>query len=159
MKKNFIVCCVCMVAILTGSLHAAIVPGRWEKVDSLSQGTPLTIVMRSGDRFDYAFQKADATSITVRDDAGREHEIAKAQVHKIVQPGTDNRDRTTLIGALVGAGAGIGTGIGISKSFDETFFARTDLMALTCGAIGAVSGAFIGRAVGGSGDQLLFQAP
>jgi len=123
---------------------ADVIPGRWEKVDQLEAGSALVLELTAGDRIECEFVSSTPEELTIETDEGRRQPIPKASIARIslVKP----RKNRAVIGAAIGAGAGVATGLAVSSQFDETFFARGDLMALTCGAIGALTGALIGNA-------------
>ena len=125
---------------------ADVIPGRWEKVDQLQAGSPLILELLAGDRIECEFIASTPEELTIATQEGNRQAIAKGTVAQIslVRPA---KGRAAL-GAAIGAGAGVATGLAISSQFDETFFARGDLMALTCGGIGALTGALIGNAMG-----------
>lgn len=136
---------------VTGLGFAEVIPGRWEKVDQLEARSPLILELATGDRIECEFISSTAEELTIETADLRRQAIPKATVARalLVRP-AKNR---TLLGTAIGTGAGAAAGLIISSPFDETFFARADLMALTCGAIGALTGALIGNAVGHPAEQ------
>ncbi len=146
------------ILISSGLLNAQVVPGRWEKVDLLPSGQEIIVTLKAGDRMECDFKGADSTKLTVTR-GGSELAIPKADVAAIVQQ-KPRSSTPTLIGIAVGGVAGAGFGYAASKNADETYFARADIMALTVGVIGAVSGAFVGYySTAEPPDEVLYQAP
>jgi hypothetical protein len=147
-----------IVSVAGGLLQGATIPGRWEKVDSLASGVRLVITLKSGDTEAYRFKESDATTLTVYCIDGKELRLPKQGVARIVKREEQSR-KADWIGAGIGAGGGVAVGLIISQSFDETIFARGDVMAPTFGAIGAAVGAIIGHSVGKPREEVVYQAP
>ena len=148
-----------LIPFSSGLLNAAVVPGRWEKVDSLPANTRLTITLKSGNEADHIFNGSDSANLSVQSAGGAELVIPKADVAEIVQHKPRSK-KPTLIGAAVGGAVGAGIGVAVSQSVDETFLARADYMAITWGLIGAGAGALIGHfSTAEPPDEVLYQAP
>ncbi len=147
-----------ILSIAGGLLQGATIPGRWEKVESLAPGAPLIITLKSGATEAYRFKESDATSLAVYCIDGNELRLPKEAVAKIVKREEPSR-KPDWIGAGVGAGGGVAIGLIISARFDETVFARADIMAPALGAIGAAVGAIIGSSVGKPREEVIYQAP
>ncbi len=146
-----------LILISSGLLNAAVVPGRWEKVDSLRSGEEIVVTLKAGDNMECAFKGADATNLTVTR-GGSELAIPKADVAAIVQQKPRSK-KPLWIGAAVGGALGAGIGAAVSKNYDETFVARTDLMAITWGLVGAAAGATAGYySAAEPPDEVLYQA-
>ena len=41
-----------LVGLLTVSARAQVIPGRWEKVEALTLGPPITVELKNGDRIE-----------------------------------------------------------------------------------------------------------
>jgi len=94
----------------TTSLDAAIVPGRWEKVEALEKGYPVTVKLDSGERFKASYVGFTDEAILLKRDSGEELEVPKAAVGKITSQSRDRNDglrNGALIGALAGGAVGL----------------------------------------------------
>ena len=134
--------------VMLASLPAAsanVVPGRWEKVDSLAQGTGIIVKMDGGDRFEGEFLSSDTLSLSIRTFDEEERDLPKSGVKKIETIEKSGHNRIwdgALIGGAIGAatmalvtagfggdkntmggpvllGAGIGAGIGLGLDAAE----------------------------------------
>ncbi len=132
-------------------LHADVIPGRWEKVEAQAPGTGLTVVMKSGDRFDCTFEELQMDTLVVETGAG-ERRVPKVDIQRLEtsEPVRDPAKDGTLKGAAIGAIAGgvffgiVGGGIRGPRDGAGRAIAR----ALVIGAVGAGIGAGGGAALG-----------
>jgi len=132
-------------------LHADVIPGRWEKVEAQAPGTGLTVIMKSGGRFDGTFEELQMDTLVVETGAG-ERRIPKVDVQRLEtsEPVLDPAKDGTLKGAAIGAIAGgvffgiVGGGIRGARDGAGRAIAR----ALVIGAVGAGIGAGGGAAIG-----------
>ncbi len=148
LKMTAIVILVVLSITLT---FADVIPGRWDKVANLAPGTRIIVEMESGDSIHGGFVSTTAESLAIDVETNNRTTVPKSGVARILQEKKGKRQ--TLLGTAIGAAGGVATGLAISSRFDETFFARQDLMALTCGGIGALTGALIGNSIGGEDHQ------
>lgn len=130
---------------------ADVIPGRWDKVANLAPDTRIIVEMESGDSIHGGFASLTADSLAIDLETNNRTTVPKSGVARVLQEKKGKRQ--TLLGTGIGAAGGVATGLAISSQFDETFFARQDLMALTCGGIGALVGALIGNSIGGDDRQ------
>ncbi|MEE8584187.1 MAG: hypothetical protein V3T83_04975 [Acidobacteriota bacterium] len=95
-------------ALGTLSMQAGIIPGRWEKVDTLVPDTEIVVMLDSGERLVARYQESSPAAILVRRPDGKELELPKRAVEKVVLAGVKKKDRIwdgLAIGAAVGAGS------------------------------------------------------
>ncbi len=142
---------VCLLLLFHSVLvHADVIPGRWEKVEAQAPGTGLTVVMKSGDRFDCTFEALQLDTLVVETGTG-ERRIPKVDIQRLEtsEPVRDPAKDGTLKGAAIGAIAGgvffgiVGGAIG-----DRDGAGRRIAGALVAGAVGAGIGAGGGAALG-----------
>ncbi len=93
------------IIISSSLLNAQVIPGRWEKVDSLPTTSQLMITLKSGNEANYIFNSSDSANLAVQSESGVELVIPKADVAKVVQLKPPS-NRAAWIGAGVGAAAG-----------------------------------------------------
>ncbi len=158
--QSFIKILPLLVVFSSGLLKAQVVPGRWEKVDALEQGTEIIFTMKSGERVDGAFQQHDAEILFVAEVNGSERPIPERDVAKVVRPlveGDSSWDGAA-IGAAIGYGGGW-AGLAAMKSGGGDW-AWSDAFEMF-GPIGAGVGALVGYLVDKShkGTEVLYQAP
>jgi len=152
--KNFIVAFA--IFMLAGSiLQAEVIPGRWEIVDSLESGTPITIRLKEGDRIECSLKTVNSEALELIDATGQIFTIPKSAVKQILGPGKEkdsNLDGTLWGLALGGAGGAI-LGAATKKSLDAGASAASYV-----GAV-ALIGAGIGALTGYSVDYSLKSRP
>ena len=132
-------------------LQAGVIPGRWEKVDAQTPGTGLTVIMKSGDRFDCAFKELQMDTLVVETSSG-ERRIPKVDIQRletselVSDPVKDGTLKGVVIGAVV-----VGVFGGLVGAADRSIWGGTGDQiqgALVVGAIGAGIGAGAGAAIG-----------
>ena len=99
---------VCLMLLLCSVLlHADVIPGRWEKVDALSSGTGLRVIMKSGDRVDCAYKELQMDTLVVETSVG-ERQIPKVDIRRVetTKEVADPVKDGTLKGLGIGAGIG-----------------------------------------------------
>ena len=125
------------------ALHGGVVPGRWEKLDSLEPGSKILLVSQAGDTVLYTFQSANSTSLTVRARDGRDLVIPKSHVTRVIKRNSRS-SKQAWIGTAIGAGTGFALGALGSRGADEGPFARWEVAGISLGAVGALTGFTIG---------------
>ena len=163
MRKNFVVIST-ILAMVLAPLVASVVPGRWEKVATLSAGTPVVVRLVSGDRYEVAFEFLTDDDLVVTDDAGTTVQLPTADVVEVSREIEDSTMNGTLIGTGVGFGVGFATAVAYEKSVTASGFrlAEENLsLALLTGLLGAGGGALAGWAVDRSTKEtdVLYAAP
>jgi hypothetical protein len=157
MKHSKLTAPLILFALTITSTLANVVPGRWDKVANLVPGTQIIVEMQSGDSIRGGFVSVDDQSLAIDAGINNRTSVPKSGVVRVLQEKKGKRQ--TLIGTSIGAAGGVLTGVLISSRSDETFFARADLMALTCGGIGALAGALIGHSIDGDNrEEVIFRS-
>ena len=132
-------------------LQAGVIPGRWEKVDAQAPGTGLTVIMKSGDRFDCAFKELQMDTLVVETSSG-ERRIPKVDIQRLETSElvSDPVRDGTLTGLGIGAGAGGILGALVGAAVGGIWGDTGDQIkgALIVGAVGAGIGAGAGAAIG-----------
>lgn len=145
-------------------LQTTPLPGRWEKVDQLSTGTPINVTLRSGQILHGTFKSASPDALLIVPDTATEMALSKSDIQKVVRPNSRDRLRNgTLIGTAVGFASGflalMAYDRGLTESgyrFDAEAAAIYTYGGLLGAGIGAVTGAVIDYSI--KGDEVLFQA-
>lgn len=89
--------------MLTASVQAMVIPGRWEKVAAEKPGSKIIVTLMTGDRVECSFDRLSEDSLTVSTPDGEERKYSKANVARITTADkrTDSLNNGLLIGAAV----------------------------------------------------------
>ncbi len=145
--------------VLTTSLQAQVIPGRWEKLDSQPAGKEIIVILKTGDRLECALKESGTNDLTVVTSTGSELTIAKSEVREIE---SQERIKDSLNnGALIGMGIGLGVVVAllaVAASGEGEVLASAKWGAPLLG-IGAGLG--VGMAIDASQQrtEVLYQAP
>jgi len=131
------------------ALHAQVIPGRWEKADSIPPGTRVTVQDKSGESVEGSFLRSSPEDLTVSDATGQGIRLAKADVQRITgtEPVRDRVRNGTLIGLAIGAASGFAIAVGANAKatasgpiFDREDWAFYFPASLVGGGLGALAG-------------------
>ena len=70
-------------ALLTLSTQAAVVPGRWDKVEALEVGTPIVVKLKSGDQFEGVFADLRPGDLVIHATPANERIFARESVKEV----------------------------------------------------------------------------
>jgi hypothetical protein len=144
---------VILMLLTTIPVLGGVVPGRWEKVDSLEPGAGIVVSLGSGEKMSCFLQGTTPEAISIVSSDGKELELPKSAVTKIE---TLEKKRGPLWdGALIGGAIGLGvTGLMLARYGDS----HTNNAAIL--AVWGGIGAGIGLAVdaGVAGRKTLYKA-
>ena len=133
--------------LMNSWLCAGVVPGRWEKVEGLEQGSTIIVTLVTGDTVQGEFNCLKVGSLRMTVDT-QEQEFPKSAVSRISQleMGWSRKKRVGICG-LIGFAAGFALGCaGAANAADQDNMPAGET--IKCGfAIGGV-GAGIGAAIG-----------
>ena len=105
-----------LVIMATASLEAAVVPGRWEKVEALEEGYPIIVTLKGWERIKGTFHGLSEESLLLVKNTGVELDLPKADVIKVEsqdKPINDSLGNGPMWGAILGGGLiALGTAIG-----------------------------------------------
>ena len=157
MKTQSFTGVITLLLLVTTSLQAGVIPGRWEKLDAQPVGTPIIVTLEGGDRMKCDFKSSGADAVTVTDESGVERKLPKSAIDKILSADkkvVDNVLDGTLIfaGVLAAPTAILGRSI-IGEESREAYVNTVLMMA----AIGAGIGAGIDLAY--KSHEVLYKAP
>jgi hypothetical protein len=156
MKAKILTMCF-LTAMIVTLLSAGVVPGRWEKLDRLEQGSKIILTLKAGDRMRYTFKGSDSNSLTVRARGGQELVIPKSHVAKVVQQNLRS-SKPAWIGAAIGAGTGVA--LGVAGRSDEYPKAKWEAGTVALGLLGTLVGYTVGHfTTENPPDALLYEAP
>jgi hypothetical protein len=109
MKARHIASAITIPSLTSSSLPAGVIPGRWEKVDRLPLGKPITLTLKTKDRVAGTYKRSDAKTLEVADPSGEERNLPKSEVKEIVsgEMAKDGLGNGALIGMAVGGGVAL----------------------------------------------------
>ena len=149
------------ILISSSLLNAQVVPGRWEKVDSLPANAQLTVTLKSGNEANYTFNSSDSANLAVQSESGTELVIPKDDVAKVVRLKPPS-NKAAWIGAGVGAAAGA-VPLPVALCSANGCRGEGNIVAATVAlsALGALVGYSIGKALADDSpsEAAVFQAP
>ena len=130
-----------VVALMNSWLCASVVPGHWEKVVALEQGSTITVTLDTGDILQGEFATLEEESIRMIVD-DQEREYPKEAVTKISQLKLGwSRGKKAGVGALIGSAVGFGIGAAIGGSIEGEYSVGGGLfLGVIGGGIGAAAG-------------------
>ena len=141
-----------------GSLKAAVVPGRWEKVENLQTGTQIVVELTSGDRLKGAFERVSPQELTIVDPDGSDRKLPKTAVSRIE---TAEKVKDGLTNGML-IGMGVGTGLGVAAALIATGGVSEECTACGLAIFAGFAGGWgIGTAIDAMhrGPEVLYQAP
>lgn len=160
MKTQSFISVITLLLLLTTSLQAGVIPGRWEKLDSQPPGKQIIVTLKIGDRMECTFKSSGPDDLTVTDQSGTERKVPKSEVQTI--DSVEKTGDSLLNGTLIGAGV-VGAITLIPIIYLGVLRSDDALDAKTMGILGAYIG--VGAGVGAGIDALyrrpevLYQAP
>jgi len=110
MKAKKVLTVFAIVLMLTASVQAMVIPGRWEKVAAEKPGSNIIVSLMTGDIMECSFMGLSEDSLILSTPDGVERKFSKANVARITS--ADKRSDSLTNGTLIGAAsAGIPVGI------------------------------------------------
>ena len=103
-----------LVTIAASSLQAAVIPGRWEKVQALEEGYAIKVKLESGEGIKASYSGFTEEGLLLKKDSGEELEIPKSAVVTVTSQervSNDGLGNGAIIGAAVGGGFALTAGL------------------------------------------------
>lgn len=156
-KKVFTI--IALVLMVTSSVQAMVIPGRWEKVAAEKPGSEIVLTLMTGERIECSFVRLSTDSLVVSTSDGVEREYSKATVELItsMEKQQDSLVNGAAIGALIGGlPSALLVAAAVAKS--DHFSGGNIILSIP---IAAGLGAGIGLAVDASikDYEILYKAP
>ncbi len=146
-----------LVSLLSFPARAQGIPGRWEKVEALKLGSPITVELKNGDRLGGQFEGLSPSELLLRTNSAQAA-IPRSDIQRITTRQHDSVKNGTLIGA--GVGAVIGLGVVVARSGfgggDRAWLAYALGLSLFGAGVGALGG--LGVDAGSWKNVVLYQA-
>ena len=92
-----------LVSLLSFPARAQGIPGRWEKVEALKLGSPITVELKNGDRLGGQFEGLSPSELLLRTNSAQAA-IPRAEIDRIITRGRDGLLNGYLIGTAIGGG-------------------------------------------------------
>jgi hypothetical protein len=144
-------------------VQAAVVPGRWEKVGALRQGSEIVVHLRAGERIEGIFRGLDAKDLTLWSNESGDIRLERSQVGRVERLLRDDNTNGTLVGLGVGLGFGLVCGAIVDRS-DVTIGPLRIEDHGAASLLGGLAGSGIGALIGYLADrsqnrsEVLYQA-
>ena len=100
-----LILCLVFLGLGTTEIGADVIPGRWEKVEQLPNGTAIWVELFSGDRLQGSLSSLSSQTLRIRALGGSEQDLPRAAIRKIFETGGPFDD-PLWDGIAVGAGVG-----------------------------------------------------
>ncbi len=97
-----------VVTLVAPGVTASVIPGRWEKVEQLPEGSEIWVVLASGDRLQGRLSRMTPDGIMMSVLGAQDRELPRSSIRKILQIGERYNDSVwngLAIGAVTGAGS------------------------------------------------------
>ena len=139
-----------LVGLLAVPAQPQVIPGRWEKVETIKLGPPITVDLKNGDRIEGQLEGLFPSELSLRTGSATAA-IPRSEIQRITTPKPDR----LMNGVLIGAGMGVLPMAIVVSVVDD--LAGPAYVVLT----GAGFGALIGLGVDAirMGDDVLYQPP
>ena len=151
MKVNKLLALCASFFLLTTTISADTIPGRWELVESLRVGTQINVRTLDGVVHSGSFQKLAAEYLLL-DESGWQLWVPKSDIQEIARIKEGKKERYTGLGAILGMFSGMAFGLAAPREYNKS------VCIVMLGGIGAGTGALIGYATGKAGSEILYTA-
>lgn len=139
-------------------LNAGVVPGRWEKVEALTVGSPVVVSSKSETRIEAKFRGLRAEAIDLTDESGKDLQIPRSEVLRITTRGSKDG---LSDGAWIGGGIGVAVAVGVlaiaGSGEGEVVGSAKWGAPLLFGGVGALTGALVDNAY--KDEEIIYKAP
>jgi hypothetical protein len=133
-----------------------ILRGRWQLVDALTAGSPITIQTSAGEQLPCLYFSSDRESILIVETRGGQRRILKSAIESVTAEKYDDRLRN---GAILGMAAGVSVAMCLGMIPEDTRRNRVSMMTFGSVLFG-LSGMGLGTLIDfhHKGRQLIYQA-
>jgi hypothetical protein len=137
--------------------RSRVVPGSWDRVESIRLGSPFVVTLKMGDRLAGTFKALCADVLILTDPAGKEFSIPRSEIARIVTQAEDRLASGAWIGAAVGLGTALAV-LAIAGSGDGYVLPSAKWGApLLLSGVGSLVGVLVDRAH--KGKEAIYLAP
>ena len=146
-----------VVVVSVGDLAAEVIPGRWEKVEALSEGASVVITMKNGDRLRYKYSGSSPTELSFTDSYHKSWVLPKSEISLITLP-PKKSSKGALIGLAVGAAGGAALGAAANQDDPESAAVGIPISGLVGAGIGTLVGVVVDASTGDPVTEVLYRA-
>jgi len=166
MKRITLTIILVLAVLNIGLLPAGVVPGHWEKVETLERDAAIIVFLQGGDRLECTYQATTDSQLVVATADQPDLTLPKATINKVT--GTQLINDSTRNGTWIGAGIGFGGGFAGMVAWEKSKTASGYSLAeenvgyaVAGGLVGAAAGAVLGRIIDGrtKSPEVLYQSP
>ena len=123
---------------------AGVLPGSWQRVESLKRASPIIVTVRNGERLEGAFKAVAPGDLTLTDSSGREFSVPKREIDTIVSTAQGHGGNAARIGAGAGFIAGLAV-LAIGGSREAPVRPSNEEPPLVLSALGSRVGVLVDR--------------
>jgi hypothetical protein len=148
---------VVVLGLILNSVTASVVPGRWEKVEVLSEGFPVTVKLKSGSRIKAYYVGLTEDGLLLGRESGDQLEVPKPEVAEVTSQERNANDglrNGAIIGGMTGGIFALSLGLALADGDDKAYVA---LVTAIYSAIGMGAGVGIDAII--KGHEVYYEAP
>jgi hypothetical protein len=137
---------------------AEVIPGRWEKIDLLASGSPITVRTRYSEVIQCTYYDSNRESLLVVETSGAQRRIRKEEVETVI---AEQYDDSLKNGMLIGLAAGVAGAIAMASASKDALHRSSANIAV----FGSILFGLMGMGVGALADyehkgrELIYQVP
>ena len=143
-----------LAALLPLSLQGGVIPGRWDKVESLDLPVEVIVILEQGRRVEGSLSERTDKELVIETSRTDPFILKRSAIRRVLRARTvsDSTRDGTLLGTGLGFGIGFGTTVALEKAATASGFELAEEN-LTFAILGGLIGAGAGAAMGWAADR------